>query len=64
MGEMIETASKYADAENDAERLLNALAMPQSAKQPKQQAQKRKNTSKEKPNAETTVVTATFGSGG
>ena len=38
MGEMIETASKYADADNDAEGLLKALVVPQSAKQPKQQA--------------------------
>ena len=28
LGEMIETASKYADADDDAEGLLNALAMP------------------------------------
>ena len=52
---MIETASKYADADDDAEGLLNVLVVPQSARQPKQQAQKRKNTSKEKPNAETAV---------
>ena len=51
LGEMIETASKYADADDDAEGLLNALVVPQSAKQPKQQAQKRKNISEEKPNA-------------
>jgi len=49
LGEMIETANKYADADDDAEGLLNVLAVPQSAKQPKQQAQKRKNTSEEKP---------------
>ena len=30
MGEMIETASKYADADDDADGLLNALAVPQS----------------------------------
>ena len=64
LGEMIETASKYADADDDAEGLLNALAVPQSAKQPKQQAQKRKNTSEERPNAETAVVTTVSGSGG
>ena len=63
MGEMIETASKYADADDDAEGLLNVLAVPQSAKT-KQQAQKRKNTSEEKPNAEIAVVTTVSGSRG
>ena len=61
---MIETASKYADANDDAEGLMNALVVPQLAKQPKQQAQKRKNTSEEKPNTKMAVVTATFRSGG
>ena len=64
LGEMIETASKYAGADDDVEGLLNALTVPHSSKQPKQQAQKRKNTLEEKSNAETAVVTATFGSGG
>ena len=63
LGEMIETASKYVDLDDDAKGLLNVLAIPQSAKT-KQQAQKRKNTSEEKHNAETAVVITVSGSGG
>ena len=32
LGEMIETASKYADADDDSEGLLNILASPNAAK--------------------------------
>src|SRR3954462_13348569 len=41
LGEMIETTSKYADANDDLEGLLNILDNPNAAKEPKQ-TQKRK----------------------
>src|SRR3954471_7178302 len=58
LGEMVETASKYANADDDSEGLLNILANPNTVKQPKQQAQKRKNTSEDKPDPDNATINA------
>ena len=63
LGQLIEIASKYADADDDSDGMLNGLAIPTHNKSRGQQNQKRKKDSDDKPNPDKAQVHATFGSG-